>query len=97
MAPAQTCRLPLGPLPPLEAAHFLRQHPLLSQWLFSANPDDRQRAHRLLAASRFHPLLMDRLVRLVLASSLERMFDYIMNIGELTINLSHATRPAEKA
>ena len=38
----------------------------------------------------------EMLVRLVLASSLERMFDYIMNIGELTINLSHATRPAAK-
>jgi hypothetical protein len=24
------------------------------------------------------------------------MFDYIMNIGELTINLSHATKQAEK-
>ena len=30
------------------------------------------------------------LVRLVLAGSLERMLDYIMNIGELTINLCHA-------
>jgi len=39
----------------------------------------------------------EMLVRLVLASSLERMLDYIMNIGELTINLSHAIRPAEKA
>ena len=34
--------------------------------------------------------------RLVLAASLERMFDYIMNIGELTINLSHSTKQAEK-
>jgi len=24
------------------------------------------------------------------------MFDYIMNIGELTINLSHSTKQAEK-
>ena len=32
----------------------------------------------------------------ILATSLERMFDYIMNIGELTINLSHATKQAEK-
>jgi hypothetical protein len=30
------------------------------------------------------------MVRLVVASSIERMLDYIMNIGELTINLSHA-------
>ncbi|OPY53189.1 MAG: transcriptional regulator PhoU [Methanosaeta sp. PtaU1.Bin112] len=39
----------------------------------------------------------ETVVRLVLASSLERMLDYIMNIGELTINLSHSTHPAEKA
>ncbi len=37
------------------------------------------------------------LVRLVLAGSLERMLDYIMNIGELTINLSHATQTHEKS
>ena len=39
----------------------------------------------------------EMLKRLALAASLERMFDYIMNICELTINLSHATRPAEKS
>jgi phosphate uptake regulator len=38
----------------------------------------------------------EMLERLVLAGSLERMFDYIMNIGELTINLSHSTKQAEK-
>ncbi len=38
----------------------------------------------------------EMVVRLVLASSLERMLDYIMNIGELTINLSHATHSTEK-
>lgn len=37
----------------------------------------------------------EMLVRLILAGSLERMLDYIMNIGELTINLSHSTRSAE--
>lgn len=58
------CRLPLGPLPALEAAHFLRQHPVLADWLFSTDPALQDRAHRLLAASRFHPLLMDRLARL---------------------------------
>jgi phosphate uptake regulator len=30
------------------------------------------------------------MVRLIVASSIERMLDYIMNIGELTINLSYA-------
>jgi len=39
----------------------------------------------------------EMVVRLVLASSLERMLDYIMNIGELAINLSHATHSTEKA
>lgn len=39
----------------------------------------------------------EMLVRLVLAASLERMLDYIMNIGELTINLCHAMYPAEKS
>jgi len=29
-------------------------------------------------------------VRILVASSIERMLDYITNIGELTINLSHA-------
>jgi phosphate uptake regulator len=37
------------------------------------------------------------LARLVLAGSLERMLDYIMNISELTINLSHAIGSNEKA
>lgn len=37
------------------------------------------------------------LVRLVLAESLERMLDYIMNISELTINLSHASHSSEKS
>jgi phosphate uptake regulator len=38
----------------------------------------------------------EMLVRLVIASSLERMLDYIMNIGELTINLSQATNHSDK-
>ena len=31
------------------------------------------------------------LIRLIVAGSIERMLDYMMNIGELTINLCHAT------
>lgn len=38
----------------------------------------------------------EMLVRLVVASSIERMLDYIMNIGELTINLRHATLDLQK-
>lgn len=37
----------------------------------------------------------EMLVRLVVAGSLERMLDYIMNIGELTINLRNAAIGAE--
>ncbi len=58
---ALACRLPLGPLPAAEAALFLRQHPVLSGWLFSPQPADQARARRVQATSRFHPLLMDRL------------------------------------
>jgi phosphate uptake regulator len=39
----------------------------------------------------------EMLVRLVLAGSLERILDYIKNISELTINLSHASHSAEQA
>ena len=37
------------------------------------------------------------MARLVLAGSMERMLDYIMNISELTINLSHAMNSNERA
>jgi len=50
-----------------------------------------------IANSRDHKEKSEMVVRLVLASSLERMLDYIMNIGELTINLSHSTQSTEKA
>ncbi len=39
----------------------------------------------------------EMLVRLVVASSIERMLDYIMNIGELTINLRHAILDLQKS
>ena len=53
----------LGPLPPGEAALYLRDHKALSA-MFDAGGDERVLAMRLLNASRFHPLLMDRLARL---------------------------------
>ena len=37
----------------------------------------------------------EMLVRIVVASSIERILDYIMNIGELTINLSISDRDTE--
>ncbi|MFA7243567.1 MAG: CHAT domain-containing protein, partial [Sulfuricellaceae bacterium] len=55
---------PLGPLPSGEAALYLREHPVLSKMVFGADDAEQTLAQRLLQASRFHPLLMDRLARL---------------------------------
>ena len=54
----------LGPLPAGEAALYLREHPGLSRMVFSGDAAESALAMRLLNASRFHPLLMDRLARL---------------------------------
>jgi tetratricopeptide (TPR) repeat protein len=54
----------LGPLPAGEAALYLREHAGLSRMFFNADAAERALAMRLLNASRFHPLLMDRLARL---------------------------------
>lgn len=54
----------LGPLSASEAALFLREHPVLGGMFFGTDKDEQEMAIRLLKASRFHPLLMDRLVRL---------------------------------
>jgi len=59
----------LGPLPASEAALYLRAHPALSRMVFGPDADERQLAQRLLEASRFHPLLMDRLARLAVHAS----------------------------
>jgi tetratricopeptide (TPR) repeat protein len=56
--------VPLGPLPPPEAALYLKAQPALSRMVFSNNSDEQTLAIRTLNASRFHPLLMDRLARL---------------------------------
>src|SRR5882672_5894084 len=70
-----TCRRPLaalagtahlarlGPLPAGEAALFLADHKEL-QRLLSGGEQERKLAQRIVNASRFHPLLMDRLARL---------------------------------
>jgi tetratricopeptide (TPR) repeat protein len=57
-------RVRLGPLSAGEAALSLREHAGLSRMVFSGDAAERTLAMRLLQASRFHPLLMDRLVRL---------------------------------
>ncbi|MCP5352828.1 MAG: CHAT domain-containing protein [Chromatiales bacterium] len=57
-------RVALGPLPAAEAVLFVREHPALAALLRSADAEDRQIVQRMLDASRFHPLLLDRLARL---------------------------------
>jgi tetratricopeptide (TPR) repeat protein len=56
--------VPLGPLPPSEAALYLREQPSLARMVFGSNAAEQALARRLLNASRFHPLLMDRLAKL---------------------------------
>jgi hypothetical protein len=54
----------LGPLPAAEAALYLREQPTLGGMIFGTDQAEQRLARRLLHASRFHPLLMDRLARL---------------------------------
>lgn len=54
----------LGPLPSAEAALYLREQPTLGRMVFGQDNAERALALRLLNASRFHPLLMDRLAKL---------------------------------
>lgn len=56
--------LQLGPLPAAEARLYLRQHPQLSHMLYGSDEAEQILAQRVLQASRFHPLLLDRLARL---------------------------------
>lgn len=56
--------LPLAPLSAPEARLYLQQHPQLMALHYSTNQEEQLLAQRLLLASRFHPLLMDRLARL---------------------------------
>jgi len=54
----------LGPLPGAEAALYLKEQPTLGRMVFGGDGADKELAIRLLSASRFHPLLMDRLAKL---------------------------------
>jgi tetratricopeptide (TPR) repeat protein len=54
----------LGPLPGAEAALYLKEQPTLSRMVFGSDGAEKALACRLLNASRFHPLLMDRLAKL---------------------------------
>jgi tetratricopeptide (TPR) repeat protein len=54
----------LGPLPGAEAALYLKEQPTLSHMVFGNDAAEKALAYRLFDASRFHPLLMDRLAKL---------------------------------
>jgi len=54
----------LGPLPSGEAVIYARCHPVLRPLFFTPGPEGHELVMRLLAASRGHPLLLDRLARL---------------------------------
>ena len=60
----------LGPLPGEEATLFLKEHPTLSRMVFGVDTAEKALAFRLLNASRFHPLLMDRLAKLAAGATL---------------------------
>lgn len=64
LASATAFSVLLGPLPAREAALYLRAHPVLSHMANSSDEAISSLAMRLLNASRFHPLLMDRFTRL---------------------------------
>lgn len=87
-----TCRRPLaaieqaahlvrlGPLPPAEAVLFLGDHAQLRR-LARGDAVERSLAIRILSASRFHPLLMDRLARLA-APGLETQLEQALTTLE---------------
>lgn len=60
--PAHSVRL--GPLPSSEAALYLKEQPTLGRMIFGIDQAEKALAMRLLNATRFHPLLMDRLAKL---------------------------------
>jgi len=66
---SQHYRCLLRPLPAGEAALYLREHPALRALMFSKDKDDQRLLSRLFHASRFHPLLLDRLAKLVAGGS----------------------------
>lgn len=70
LADEAICPVQLGPLPAQDAALYVQAQPALSRMAFSDNSDERKLVERLLNASRFHPLLMDRLARLAAAPEL---------------------------
>lgn len=73
--------LPLGPLPLMEAALFVRSHPLLGR-LIHEESGQTALLHRLLNVSRCHPLIMNRLAALARdPEALNRALDTLESQG----------------
>ena len=90
----------LGPLPASEAALYLKTHPALSRMMFGADAGEQALAMRLLNASRFHPLLMDRLARLASDKALRSQLAQALETLEKTKDFAQlpalfATRPGD--
>jgi tetratricopeptide (TPR) repeat protein len=93
-------RVLLGPLPSGEAALYLREHAGLSHMVFSGDAGEKALALRLLQASRFHPLLMDRLARLATGRALRPQLLQALEALETTHDYAQlpslfATRPGD--
>jgi len=78
----------LGPLPPQEAALYLKAHPALSRLAFGGDELKKALALRLLQASRFHPLLMDRLARLAADASQRAQLEQALDTLEQSKDFS---------
>ena len=85
-------RVRLGPLPAAEAALFLTVHPALTGMVFGADDGEAKLARRLLTASRFHPLLMDRLA--LLAADPERRAQLLDALDSLEKSKEFSQLPA---
>lgn len=100
-------QIPLGPLPAGEAHLYLSQHSILFQMLFSECNEESLLARRLLQASRFYPLWMERLahlaanpLRLTLLNAIEllesghsydKLPEIFSNINKDTFELDYLT------
>ncbi len=100
LAEGAVCSIPLGPLPAPEAALYLRAHPALGRMIFGPDAGEKALALRLLQASRFHPLLMDRLARLAADATRREQLRQALDTLEKTRDFARlpelfATRPGD--
>jgi tetratricopeptide (TPR) repeat protein len=96
--PAPVEDLLLGPLPPGEAALYVRGHAVLRKLYFEEGGAGRTLVMRLLQASRGHPLLLDRLARLAELDrkALEGAFERLEKEGLAQLPQFFAANPRDK-